>query len=100
MPRTFFTSEEAREKIGHLVEARADFPSVPQGSRGRVVKARKHSDDQWLACIEWELPKTASHYEMTFGDASLNFFRKSKSVTDQFCKSDYETLLHVIHKSN
>ncbi len=100
MPRTFFTSEEARQEIGHLVEARADFPSVPQGSRGRVVKAHKHSGDQWLACIEWELPKAVSHDEMTFGDASVNFFRRSKPVTDQFCKSEYETLLNVIHNNH
>ena len=100
MPRTYFTSEEAREKIGHLVEARADFPSVLQGSRGRVVKARRYSVNQWLTCIEWELPQAVSHYEMTFGDASLNFFRQSKPVTDQFCKSEYETLLSVIHDSN
>ena len=46
MPRTFFTAEEARRQIGCLVEAQADFPFVPKGSHGKVIKARRHSADQ------------------------------------------------------
>ena len=93
MQRTFFTHEEARAKIGRIVEAMADFPSVPRGSRGRVVKARRRAGNQWLACVEWDLPRDARHYEFMFGDVGLNFFGRNRPVEDQFCKSEYETLL-------
>jgi hypothetical protein len=97
MPRSFFTSEEARQQVGRLVEALADFPSVPKGSRGKVVAMRQYSSRQWMTSIEWELPRAISHYELTFGDVSFNFFKKSRPIRDQFCKSEYETLLSVIH---
>ncbi len=93
MQRTFFTSAEVKRKIGHLVEALADFPSVPKGSRGRVVKAHKRANDQWLACVEWDLPRDVSRYEFMLGDVGLNIFRKGRPIEDQFCKSEYEKLL-------
>ncbi|MCG3162240.1 MAG: hypothetical protein JMDDDDMK_03480 [Acidobacteria bacterium] len=93
MQRTFFTREEARNKIGHMVEALSDFPSVPKGSQGKVVRAQRLANNQWLACVEWNLPRAGRHYEMMFGDVGFNIFGKNKPVTDQFCKSEYEILL-------
>jgi hypothetical protein len=93
MQRTFFTREEARNKIGCEVEALADFPSVPRGSRGKVVKAQRRAGNQWLACVEWDLQMDVRHYEFMFGDVGLNFFGRNRPVEDQFCKSEYETLL-------
>ena len=52
MRRTFFTREEARNKIGCVVEAMADFPSVPKGSRGRVVRVIKGSPASSGICRE------------------------------------------------
>ncbi len=93
MQRTFFTREEARNKIGHAVESMTDFPSVPKGSRGKVVRAQKRANDQWLACVEWDLPTDVRHYEFMLGDAGLNFFSRHRPIEDQFCKSEYEVLL-------
>jgi hypothetical protein len=96
MHRTYFTREEAQQAIGQRVEALADFPSVPQGSRGIVVKTRRHTGDQWVACVEWHLPRALSAVEAMVGDVSINLFKRSQPVTDQFCKSEYEALLKVL----
>ena len=37
MRRTDFTRSEAQQEVGRQVEALADFPSVPKGSKGTVV---------------------------------------------------------------
>ena len=96
MQRTYFTEDEARNEVGHFVEALADFPSVPRGSRGSVVKANRYTDDKWLASVKWDLPRHVSVIEAMVGDTSLNFFKRSKPVTDQFCKSEYEKLVRVV----
>jgi hypothetical protein len=96
MQRTFFTCQEARNKIGHLVEAMTDFPSVPKGSRGKVARAQRRANDQWLICVEWDLPRDVRHFEFMLGDVGLNFFRKNQPIEDQFCKSEYETLLKTV----
>ena len=36
--------------------------------------------------------------DMMVGDISLNFYKKSKPVTDQFCKSEYEKLVKVLRR--
>jgi hypothetical protein len=96
MERTYFTEQEARKEIGNLVEALSDFPSVPKGSRGTVVKANRHSDDKWVAFVEWDLPRQVSVIEAMVVDTSLNFLKRSKSVTDEFCKSEYEMLVRIL----
>jgi hypothetical protein len=96
MQRTYFTREEARREIGRTVEAVADFPSVPKGSRGSVVKIQRYTGDKWLICVKWHLPRAISLVDAMVGDASLNFFVRRKATTDQFCKSEYETLLRVL----
>jgi hypothetical protein len=99
MQRTYFTRSEARQQIGHQVEALADFPSVPKGSKGAVVKAQHYAGTDWVVRVEWQLPRRSSVVDMMVGDISLNFYKKSKPVTDQFCKSEFETLVKVLPRS-
>ncbi len=93
MRQTFFTRQEAHAKIGNPVEAAADFPSVPKGRRGKVVDVRRRHRDAWIAVVEWESLQEKSHYFTMLGDVSLNFSWRRNPITDQFTKSEYETLL-------
>ena len=96
MARTYFTEAEARREIGNLVQALSDFPSVPKGSRGTVVKANRYTDDKWATLVEWDVPRPGSFIMAMVLDASVNFLKRSKPVTDQFCKSEYEMLVRVL----
>jgi hypothetical protein len=96
MSRIFFTREEARKVVGNQIVALADFPSVPKGSRGTVVKAHQRCGNDWLVCVEWSLPRDVTHTETMIGDIGFNFIRKSSPITDQFCKSEYETLISEV----
>src|SRR5262245_8673219 len=96
MERTYFTEAEARKEIGSIVEALSDFPSVPRGSKGTVVKVSPYTNDKWVAVVKWDLPKQTSVIDAVVLDVSLNFLKRSKPVTDQFCKSEYETLVQVV----
>src|SRR5262245_39593701 len=96
MERTYFTETEARREIGNLVEALSDFPSVPKGTRGTVVKVNRYTDDQWLALVEWNVPRRTSIIEAMVFDTSLNFFYRSKPITDLFCKAEYEALVRFL----
>jgi hypothetical protein len=46
MERRYFNKPEARKKIGNIVEALSDFPSVPKGSRGTVVNVSPYTNDK------------------------------------------------------
>jgi hypothetical protein len=96
MERAYFIRSEAQADLGHQVEALADIPSVPRGSRGTVVKAQPYSGANWVLTIEWRLPKRSAVVDLLVGDVSLNLFSRSKPVTDQFCKSEYQSLLKVL----
>ena len=96
MQRTYFSRSEALQQIGHLVEALADFPSVPKGSNGKVVKAKPYAGTDWVVVVEWQLPRSSSVVDLMVGDVSLNLYRKGKPVTDEFCKSEYQTLVKVL----
>lgn len=95
MERTYFTDAEARTEVGSIVEALADFPSVPKGSRGTVVKVKRYAKDKWAARVEWDLPRQSWFIAAMVLDASVNFLQRSKPVTDEFSKSEYERLLRV-----
>ena len=99
MERTYFTEAEARMKIGNMVEALSDFPSVPKGSKSTVVKVKRYTNDNWVAVVEWDLPRQTSVIEAMVIDTSLNFQNRSKPITDQFCKSEYETLVRALQPS-
>src|SRR4029453_12891992 len=90
MERTYFTEAEARIEIGNMVEALFDFPSVPKGSKGAVVKVKRYIDDKGVAVVAWDLPRPTSVIEAMVIDTSFNFLNRSKPITDQFCKSEYE----------
>ena len=96
MEQTYFTEAEARMEIGNMVQALSDFPAVPKGSRGAVVKVKRYTDDKWVAIVRWDLPRQTSAIEAMVIDTSLNFLHRSKPITDQFCKSEYETLLRTL----
>ena len=95
MERTYFTDAEARTEVGRIVEALADFPSVPKGSKGTVVKVKRYAKDKSAALVEWDLPRPSSFIAAMVLDASVNFFMRNKPVTDEFSKSEYEMLLRT-----
>ncbi len=95
MQRTYFTREEARKKTGERVEASTDFPSVPKGSKGTVVKALEYTEDKWVVRVEWLFSKRTSFMDVMFGDVSLNLFKRVRPVRDDFCKSEYWKLLNI-----
>ena len=95
MQRIYFTREEARKKTGEPVEASTDFPSVPKGSKGTVVKALEDTEDKWVVRVEWLFPRRTSFMDVMFGDVSLNLFKGVRPVRDDFCKSEYEKLLTI-----
>jgi hypothetical protein len=96
MKRAYFTEAEARKQIGNMVEALSDFPSVPKGSKGTVVKVKRYTNDKWFAVVEWDLPRQTSVIVAMVVDTSFNFLNRSKPVTDQFCKSEYEMLVRTL----
>ena len=93
MKPAFFTESEARVHVGERVEALSDFPSVPAGTTGRVVRARKVESDAWVVCVEWALPRKRSQYFATVVNVSFNFQTQSHPVTDEFSKDEFERLV-------
>jgi hypothetical protein len=93
MESTYFNHNEAQQKIGKNVEALYDFPSVPTGSIGTVMKAKLLNDKNWIVRVKWNIPRKSSLILSQFADISLNFIKKSKIVTDDFCKSEYYKLV-------
>jgi len=93
MDSTYFNHNEAKQKIGQNVEALYDFPSVPKGSIGTVIKVKLLNDKNWIVRVKWNIPRKSSLILSQFGDISLNFIKKSKIVTDDFCKSEYYKLV-------
>jgi len=98
MERTYFSEAEARMEIGNMVEALSDFPSVPKGSKGTVVKVKRYKKDNWVTIVEWDLPRQTSVIKAMVIDTSFNFLNRSKPISDQFCKSEYETLVRAFSR--
>ena len=96
MVKSYFTKEQARHQIGSIVEALSDFPSVPTGSKGDVVKAQLWENERWVVKVKWETNRSKSYILSMFGDVSINFPMKAETVTDLFCKSEYESLLKTL----
>ena len=93
MRPVFFTESEARAHVGDRVEALKDFPSVPVGTPGKVVRARKVDSDAWVVRVEWALARRRSQYFATVVNFSFNFQTQSKPVTDEFSKDEFERLV-------
>ncbi len=96
MEHIYFTEAAARREMGNVVEALSDFPAVPKGSRGTVVKTSRHAGDGWVAVVEWDLPREASFIAAMVMDVSVNFMKRGKPIADQFSRSEYETLVRVL----
>ena len=95
--RTYFTKEQARQKIGSAVETLSDFPSVPTGTKGAIVKAQQCRNENWEVKVRWESKEPGSYNLAMVGDVSINFPTKAKAVTDVFCKSEYESLVKPLN---
>jgi len=87
-----FTQAEAEGKVGTCIKSLVEFPGVPRGTTGRVVKADSASQfknpfgviqEEFDVIIEWDLPTRV------FGNAS-------KPLWDWFTKSEYEQYLTEI----
>lgn len=100
MERIYFTDAEARKKVGDIVEALADFPSVSKGSKGTVVKVKRYAKDKSAALVEWDLPRQSLFIAAIVLDASVNFLKREKPVADEFSKSEYEVLLRVLQPAD
>ena len=99
MKPAFFTESEARALVGECLEALSDFPSVPAGTWGKVIRARRVGSDDWVVCVEWSLPRKRSLYFATIVNFSFNFQRQSNAVTDEFSKDEFERLVGCLHPS-
>jgi len=82
--------------VGERVEALSDFPSVPAGTVGRVVRARKMESDSWVVCVEWALPRKRSLYFAMVVNVSFNFQTQSHPVTDEFSRDEFKRLVGVL----
>ncbi len=100
MKPAFFTESEAHDHVGERVEALSDFPSVPAGTTGRVVRARKIESDGWVVCVEWALPRKRSQYFATLVNISFNFQTQSHPVTDEFSRNEFERLVGVLQETD
>ena len=97
MNSAFFVESEARSHVGECVQALTDFPSVPAGTVGKVIRARKIGIENWVVRVEWTLPRRVSQYFATVINCSFNFQTQAKPVTDEFSKDEFERLLGGSH---
>ncbi len=93
MKSAFFSESEAHAHVGDRLEALSDFPSVPAGTPGKVVRARRVNSDDWVVCVEWALPRKRSLYFATIVNFSFNFQTHSNPITDEFSKDEFERLV-------
>jgi len=93
MESTYFSHNEAKQKIGQSVEALYDFPSVPIGSMGIVKSVKLFNNNNWIVRVKWNIPRMSSLILSQFGDFSFNFIKRSNVLTDDFCKSEYYNLV-------
>lgn len=92
----FFAQKEANCQIGLEVESLANFPAVPKGTRGKVIKARHHAADNYVVEVRWMLPQPGAFYHLMVGDVCLNLFRKRRPITDEFNKYEFQDLVTVV----
>jgi hypothetical protein len=97
MMPAFFAETEARSHVGERVQALRDFPSVPAGTSGKVVRARKVDTDHWMMRVEWALPRRVSVHFASLLNLSLNVQTQSRPITDDFSKDEFERLLVSSH---
>jgi hypothetical protein len=84
---------EARNCVDLEVETLTAIGSVPQGTRGRVVKARRAGAMGWVVRVEWDLPPRRSEVMAQLGEFSFNLPWRSKVPAHEFGKSEFESCL-------
>lgn len=92
MADIYFTRVEANRKVGLNVRSLSALGSVPQGSRGTVVKVIQSHAGQWSVRVQWKLPRTISLIDA----AEVSFFRREKAPVSDVCKSAYENSIQEI----
>lgn len=97
--RAYFTRDEAENHVGTEVEAMMPFPSVPKGTTGKVTKASKFMRDNYVVEVKWETPRPTEFMDVMIAEASINWFRKRKPVTDEFCKSEFAEMLSILQSA-
>jgi hypothetical protein len=100
MRPAFFGESEAHSHIGDRVQALRDFPCVPAGTSGKVVRARKVDNDHWMVRVEWALPRRVAVHFATLLHLSFNLQTQSKPITDDFSKDEFERLLVSSHSTS
>jgi hypothetical protein len=93
MKPVYFTESEAHSHVGECVEAKADFPSVPAKTAGKVASSRKVEPEGWALRVEWALPRKRSQYFATLVNISFNFQTQAPPVTDDFSKDEFQRLV-------
>lgn len=95
-----FTRAEATSLIGTRLQAAHDFPSVPAGACGTVVRVRSLEDGYGLV-VRWDRPKRRKQYYAQVLDFSFNvsLLRSEPQVTDDFTKAELSRLTRPIQAS-
>jgi hypothetical protein len=81
MPETYFTQNEAKQKLRRKVRATAELPAAPAGTDGVVVKVVRARKDDWSVRVEWKLPQRISFIgegeEIPYSDLSKSAYASS-----------------------
>ena len=93
MVDTYFTRSEADQKLGRKVRSLSTLGSVPQGTRGTVVRVVRCHTDQWSVRVQWQMPRQVSLIDA----AEFSFFRREKAPVSDVCKSMYEKSIQEIN---
>ena len=95
MENKYFTKTEASKLVGLIVEALSNFPSVPLGTKGKIKRVKKYLKDGYVIIVQWNVTQPVYLYDIMIGDFSLNFFRRTRPITDVFSKLDFEQLIRL-----
>jgi len=95
MDNKYFAKTEASKLVGLNVEALSNFPSVPLGTKGKIKKVKKYLKDGYVIIVQWNVNQPVFLYDLMIGDFSLNFFKRTRPITDVFSKLDFELLLKI-----
>lgn len=66
--RGFFSSQEAAEKVGKIVEVRVDLAEIPAGTLGKVVRIEERREG-CAVVVKWNYTFTFPHTRHPLEDA-------------------------------
>jgi hypothetical protein len=89
--REYFTEQEAKEKVGKIIETLVEFSGVPKGTSGTVIRFYGSGEkDQYGLDVQWHLKPE----EPMIGIGEDFIVAKSGGPrVDGFSKSEYERFL-------